>query len=159
MLASSGLPGPVVATLTAPGLARASVTTSAQVLKRLSVLTNRPEGWRDSTPSVTRSLAFSVLGVTPMTISVSEVMMPMLWPSAGVCSSRLRPITPVAPGAFSTAIVPPRSLSNQRATMRPTVSAPPPGPQGTIISIGRAGNLSCDQLVVPAAASGDRARP
>src|SRR5690348_4367145 len=52
------------------------------------------------------------------------------------------PVAPVAPGTFTTGSEVLSSGSTSFAVRRASWSAPPPGPHGTITSIGREGNLS-----------------
>src|SRR5262245_12125511 len=56
------------------------------------------------------------------------------------------PVPPVAPGTFSTGIPWPRFGSSSLLTSRASWSAPPPGPHGTMSSIGRDGYFSCAAL-------------
>src|SRR5437868_4174743 len=53
------------------------------------------------------------------------------------------PVLPVAPGEFTTGKETLRSSSMSLAAFRASWSAPPPGPQGTMNSIGRDGYFSC----------------
>src|SRR6266853_2534120 len=53
------------------------------------------------------------------------------------------PVLPVAPGEFTTGQETLRSSSISLADFRASWSAPPPGPQGTMNSIGRDGYFSC----------------
>src|SRR5205823_7632669 len=74
---------------------------------------------------------------------VSQVMIEIEYPSAAPASNFAMPVLPVAPGEFTTGKETLRSSSMSLAAFRASWSAPPPGPQGTMNSIGRDGYFSC----------------
>ena len=66
------------------------------------------------------------------------------------------PVLPVAPGTLTTGSETFSSSSSSFAIFRPVWSEPPPGPHGTIISIGRDGYTSCAIALQRAANRGQR---
>src|ERR1700681_1886493 len=70
-------------------------------------------------------------------------MIEIEYPSAAPASNFAMPVLPVAPGEFTTGKETLRSSSMGLAAFRASWSAPPPGPQGTMNSIGRDVYFSC----------------
>ena len=71
--------------------------------------------------------------------NVSPVMTSIEYPSEGPDTSLVKPVWPVAPGTLMTGNDTFSSCSINLLAMRASWSAPPPGPQGTMKVIGRAG--------------------
>src|SRR5215208_1988453 len=65
-----------------------------------------------------------------------------VWPSGGELAVAVAPITPAAPGLFSTTICQPVFSPSLAAMMRAIGSVPPPGGNGTMNLIGPFGQLA-----------------
>src|SRR5258705_12897107 len=68
------------------------------------------------------------------------------------------PVLPVAPGELTTGKDTLRSSSISLPALRASWSAPPPGPHGTMNSIGRDGYFSCAGATLASAANSSAAR-
>src|SRR5260221_922313 len=83
----------------------------------------------------------------------------MVYPSGAASRAVSMPILPPAPARLSTTTDWPKLALNFCAMMRPMVSIPPPGANGTINRIGRVGYCSRDVdacAIIPAAAADSR---
>src|SRR5688572_24506424 len=73
----------------------------------------------------------------------------MVCPSAGALAASSVPIVPPAPPRLSTTTGTPRASLSRCATMRPTISLPPPGGNGTMKRTGRLGYCCADTPAAP----------
>src|SRR6476646_6769356 len=76
------------------------------------------------------------------------VIMPSVYPSLSARATASLPRVPAAPGRFSMTTGWPSFSCNDCAMMRPMMSAPPPGPNGTMMRTGRCGHSCADAPTV-----------